>query len=78
MMSDTEVVTVWASDIDSIVKLGRTYDACRGLDDSVKADDRVAKWRERARQFCTGWREELMTPCAGTICCPAEPGGRVS
>lgn len=73
LMSDTEVVTVWAGDIDSIVNLGRTYDACRGLDDSVKADDRVLKWRERARQFCTAWREELMTPCSGTVCCPADP-----
>jgi hypothetical protein len=71
LMSDTEVVTVWASDIESIVKLGRSYDACRGLDDETKADDRVAAWRARAREFCTDWREELMTPCPGTVCCPA-------
>lgn len=70
LMSDTEVVTVWAGDIDAVVKLGRVYDACRGLDDTVKADDRVSGWRERARQYTTRWREELMTPCPGTICCP--------
>ncbi len=69
MMNDTEVVTVWASDIDSIVKLARTADACRGLDDEVEADDRVGAWRRRAREFCTRWREELMVPCPGTICC---------
>ena len=72
LMSDTEVVTIWASEIDRIVNLGRTYDACRGLDETVAADDRVHQWRERARQFCTQWREELMTPCPGTICAPAE------
>ena len=72
LMSDTEVVTVWASDIDSIVKVGKTYDACRGLDSSVEADDRVGSWRARAREFCTAWREELMTPCPGTICSRAD------
>jgi hypothetical protein len=71
LMSDTEVVTVWASDIDRIVRLGRTYDACRGLDDGVEPDERVSGWRSRAREFCTQWREELMTPCPGTLCCPA-------
>ena len=70
-MSDTEVVTVWASEIEHVVRLGRTYDACRGLDDTVKADDRVAAWRKRAMDFCTNRREELMTPCPGTVCCPA-------
>ncbi|MCH2173880.1 hypothetical protein MK489_24130 [Myxococcota bacterium] len=70
LMSDTEVVTVWAGDIDAIVKLGRVYDACRGLDAEVDADDRVLQWRARAREFCTEWREELMVPCPGTVCCP--------
>ncbi|MEE2662982.1 MAG: hypothetical protein VX681_02590 [Myxococcota bacterium] len=72
LMNDTEVVTVWASEIDRIVNLGRTYDACRGLDDTVGADDRVLQWRKRARKFCTRWREELMTPCPGTTCAPAQ------
>ncbi len=74
LMNDTEVVTVWASDIDSIVKLARTADACRGLDDEVEADDRVATWRRRARAFCTRWREELMVPCPGTTCYPGLTG----
>jgi hypothetical protein len=71
LMSDTEVVTLWASDIDSIVGLGRAYDAARGLDSGARADPRVLAWRERAREFCTRWREELMVPCPGTVCCPA-------
>ncbi len=70
LMNDTEVFTVWASDIDSVVKLGRVYDACRGLDDEVEAYDRVLSWRRRAREFCTQWREELMAPSPGTTCCP--------
>ena len=70
LMHDTEVVTVWASDIDSIVKLGRVYDAARGLDAEVEPDLRVLAWRQRAREFCTRWREELMVPCPGTVCCP--------
>lgn len=70
LMSDTEVVSVWAGNVDAVVKLGRTYDACRGLDDSVDADDRVLRWRRRAREYTTRWREELMTPCPGTLCCP--------
>ncbi|MBW2425399.1 MAG: hypothetical protein JRG86_14200 [Deltaproteobacteria bacterium] len=72
LMSDTEVVTVWAGSVAAVVKLGRIYDACRGLDEGVEADDRVARWRERARLYTTRWREELMTPCPGTICCPAD------
>jgi hypothetical protein len=74
LMNDTEVVTVWASDIDSIVKLGRAYDAARGLDRDVPGDDRVLSWRRRAREFCTQWREELMVPCPGTTCCPTPEG----
>ena len=70
LMNDTEVVTIWASDIESIVKLGRVSDACRGLDDEAKADHRVPAWRQRAREFCTRWREELMVPYPGTTCCP--------
>ncbi len=75
LMSDTEVVTVWASDIDSIVRLGRTYDAARGLDAEVPGDERVVSWRRRAREFTTRWREELMVPCPGTVCCPSEGEG---
>ena len=75
LMNDTEVVTVWASDIDSIVNLARTGDACRGLDDEAEADDRVATWRRRAREFCTHWREELMVPCPGTTCCARSTEG---
>ena len=67
---DTEACTVWAGDIEGIVKMGRAYDAARGLDDEVEADDRILAWRRRAREFCTRWREELMVPCPGTLTGP--------
>ena len=70
LMHDTEVVTVFAGSVDAVVKIGRAYDACRGLDSEVPADDRILSWRRRAREFCTRWREELMVPGPGTICCP--------
>jgi hypothetical protein len=72
LMNDTEAVSIWAGDVDGIVRLGRAYDACRGLDKEAEADDRVLAWRRRAREFCTRWREELMVPCPGTTCCPEQ------
>ena len=36
------------------------------------ADERVLRWRNRAREYTTKFREELMTPCPGTVCCPSE------
>ena len=71
-MSDTEACSIWAGDVEGIVRLGRAYDAARGLDAEEFADARVLDWRKRAREYTTKFREELMTPCPGTICCPAE------
>lgn len=65
MMNDFEVVTVWATDVDSHVRLQRTLDAMRGLGTAVEADDRHREWRLTAQQFTTRYREELMTPCPG-------------
>ena len=72
-MSDSEACSIWAGDVAGIVRLGRAYDAARGLDSEEFTDERVLAWRNRAREYTTKFREELMTPCPGTICCPAAP-----
>jgi hypothetical protein len=64
-MNDYEVVTVWATDVNSHVMLGRAYEVARGLAFG-DGDDRLVAWREQARKYTTRWREELMTPCPGT------------
>jgi hypothetical protein len=51
-MNDTEVITVWATDVESHVRLQQ----------SGRSDDRLVAWREAARTWATRWREELMTP----------------
>jgi hypothetical protein len=51
-MNDTEVVTVWATDVSSHVQLQQ----------ASAIDDRLVAWGTRARTFTTRWREELMTP----------------
>ena len=73
LMHDTEVCTVFAGDVDAIVKIGRAYDACRGFDAEAEPDARIADWRRRAREYCTTWREELMVPLPGTLCTPHPP-----
>lgn len=54
LLTDTEVVTIWATDAAGHVAL------------MSAADERIARWRARAHDFLTGWREELMTPYPGT------------
>jgi len=68
LLGDTEVVTVWAASLDAHVAAGQAEDAAAGLDDdaSVAGDERILKWRQRAREWLTGWREELMVPAPGT------------
>jgi hypothetical protein len=63
-MNDHEVVTVWATDVESHGRVSRALDATRGLGGG-EADDRLVSWRRTAQQFTTAWREELMTPCPG-------------
>ncbi len=72
LLGDTEVCTLWATDLDAHVSLARAGDAARGhADEPVEGDERIGAWRERARRFTTRWREELMVPCPGTPLGPA-------
>jgi hypothetical protein len=50
VLTDTEVCTVWATDVDAHTALLRAGDP----------------WPAMARQWCTRWREELMTPGPGS------------
>jgi hypothetical protein len=36
-------------------------------------DDRIPRWRTRARDFLTDWREELMTPHPSTFLSAGDP-----
>ena len=54
LLTDTEVLTIWATDPAGHEALGRA------TDDGT--DERIPRWRARAREFLTRWREELMTP----------------
>ncbi len=54
LLTDTEVCTIWATDLDAHLRLMRSD------------DERIPAWRHRARSFTTRWREELMTPGRGT------------
>jgi hypothetical protein len=78
MMHDTEVCTVWATDVDSHVRAGKAYDVARGLlsadEVGVEGDQRLVDWLKAAREFTTRWREELMTPAPGTLCGPEDWG----
>ena len=53
LLGDTEVVTVWATDLDAHLALQQSD------------DERIGKWRDTARSFLTRWREELMVPAPG-------------
>jgi len=53
---DTEVVTVWATDLDGHI----------ALQQAETEDERIATWRRRSRAWTTRWHEELMTPHPGT------------
>jgi hypothetical protein len=76
MMNDYEVCTVWATDAESHVRMGKARDVARGLANAEEAgvagDDRIEDWHRRSRTWATRWREELMTPAPGTLCGPEE------
>jgi hypothetical protein len=55
LMTDTKVVTLWATDVAQHIGL------------MTSQDPRVGRWREAARAYCTGWHEELLSPAAGTL-----------
>lgn len=54
LLGDTEVVTVWSTDLDGHIRL------------QASDDERIPKWRAQAREYLTRWREELMVPCPGS------------
>jgi hypothetical protein len=60
---DYEVVTVWATDVESHVRLQEISGAT------------VHPWDSVAREFATRRREELMTPCPGIPIGPPATGG---
>jgi hypothetical protein len=55
LLSDTKVVTIWATDVAGHLQLMQS------------ADPRIRDWRVRSREFTTEWREELMSPAPGTL-----------
>lgn len=59
VLADTQVCTIWATDLDSHTALLRDGDP----------------WPATARQWCTRWREELMTPGADSPLARAEVAG---
>lgn len=66
LMTDREVVTTWATDVDSHVRLARAHDATRGVGAGEHdGDERLTRWDRTARGLATRRREELMTPCPG-------------
>jgi len=65
LMTDTEVMTVWATDPEGHEALGRAIDA--------GTDERIARWRAQSTRYLTCWREELMTPYPGTLLSRGDP-----
>ena len=67
LLGDTEVCTLWATDLEAHVGLARATDAARGFPNAgLSADDRLTAWPERRHEFCERFREELLIPCPGT------------
>jgi hypothetical protein len=58
LMSDTTVVTLWATDVEHHIGL------------MASDDPRIEEWREEARAYCTEWHEELLSPASGTLLAP--------
>jgi len=59
LLTDVEVVTIWATDPAGHEALMRAGDA--------RSDERITRWHDQARAAGrTRWREELMTPYPGT------------
>jgi hypothetical protein len=72
MMHDYEVCTIWATTAEAHVRAAKARDEARGLarGSGVDPDPRFEVWHARAREWCVHWREELMTPHAGTLLAP--------
>jgi hypothetical protein len=65
LLTDREVLTIWATDPGSHCSLQRAA--------TEATDERIARWRARAREFLTDWREELMTPHPKTALSAGDP-----
>jgi hypothetical protein len=65
LLTDQEVMTIWATDPGSHCDLMRA--------EVEREDDRIPRWRTRARDFLTDWREELMTPHPSTSLSAGDP-----
>jgi hypothetical protein len=59
------VLTIWATDPASHCALQRAG--------AEGTDDRIGRWRARAREFLTDWREELMTPHPRSVLSAGDP-----
>jgi hypothetical protein len=74
LFHDYEVCTVWATDSNKHVQLGKSFDVARGYLDAPRAgvdgDSRLIEWRRMAGQWTVQFREEVMTPAPGTVCGP--------
>lgn len=53
LMTDTAVVTFWVADLAAHTAVLRAF---------AEGDHPAAAWAVARRQWCTAWREELMTP----------------
>ncbi len=71
LLGDSEVVTLWGTDMASHLRVQRARDAALGLDDEIQPDDRLTKWAQTARQFLEGpWKETLLSPFPGSRLSP--------
>ncbi|CAB4884864.1 unannotated protein [freshwater metagenome] len=70
LMTDTEVITVWAGSVQSHTDLLRAeYGARHG---PAGGDPRLAAWRRESREYVASWRSELMTPYPGIPIGPSD------
>ena len=69
--NSTEVVMVWATTVDDWVRMRRSLDSARGLDDGVP-DDRLLDCRALVDSYVTAGDTRLMTPLPGTIYGPED------
>ncbi len=66
----TEVVMVWATTVDDWVRMRRSLDSARGLDDG-EPDNRLLDCQEMMADHVTSGDTQLMTPLPGTVYGPA-------
>ena len=72
LLCETEVCTLWATDLEAHTALARATDAARGFPTPGTATDpRLVSWRARGRAFDLRWRHEILIPCPGTPMGPA-------